>query len=66
MIDIKVRSWLNHDGYEVDGRAYRLDQIDELKEIIGDREINWIRGKNTFTGEPVSDKFMQNMKENLK
>ena len=61
MIDVIVRSWISYDGFEVNGKPYRLDQIDKLKEVIGNQKINWIRGKNTFTGKPVSDKFMQRM-----
>lgn len=61
MIDVIVRSWINYDGFEVNGKSYRLDQIDKLREVIGDQKINWIRGKNTFTGKPVSDEFMQSM-----
>lgn len=61
MVDVVVRSWLNCDGYECEGKSYKLDQIEQLKEAIAGREINWIRGKNTFTGNLVSDKFMETM-----
>ena len=64
-VDVTIRSWLNHDGYECEGRGYKMDELSELKSIIGDRPVNWCRGKNTFAGKPVSDKFMQDMKIRL-
>ena len=61
MVDIIVRSWLNFDGYECCGRSFNLSQIDELKEMVAGKVINWYKGKNTFTGELVSDDFMSDM-----
>ena len=61
MVDIIVRSWINFDGYECCGKSFNLSQIDELKEMVAGKVINWYKGKNTFTGELVSDDFMLNM-----
>lgn len=62
-VEVVIRSWLNFDGYECEGHGYKLDEIDKLKEVVGDREIVWLKGKNTFTGNIVGDKFVEQMKE---
>ncbi len=64
-VDVTIRSWLNYDGYECEGHGYKMDELSELKSVIGDRPVNWCRGKNTFAGKPVSNKFMQDMKMRL-
>lgn len=63
MVDVIVRSWLNYDGYICEGKTFKLDKIKELKELVAGREINWIKGQNTFAGKPVSDRFAKDMKE---
>lgn len=66
MITVTIRSWLNFDGFDCNGKSYRLDELDKLKEVIGNQEVNFVRGKNTFTGKPVSDKFYESMRNKLK
>ena len=61
MVDITVRSFISFDGYEFCGEAYSLGEIEKLKEKVAGRMINWHKGKNTFTGELVSDEFMLSM-----
>ena len=63
MVDVIIRSWLSYDGYECCGKTFKLDKIKELKELVAGREINWIKGQNTFAGKPVSDRFAKDMKE---
>lgn len=62
-IDVTVRSWLNYDGYELSsGKTFKLDEIDKLREEIKDYgEIHWHKGKNTFSGNIISDKFFVDM-----
>jgi len=58
---ITVRSWLNADGFECDGKCYYLDKVDKLKEYVNGEDIVWEKGKNTFSGKIISDKFFESM-----
>ena len=61
-IDVTVRSWLNYDGFECNGKTDKLDEIDKLREEIEDYGmVCWHKGKNTFTGKIISDKFFVDM-----
>lgn len=62
-VDVVVRSWLNSDGYECEGKTFLWSDHAGLRKQVAGRKINWIRGKNTFAGEPVSEKFFNRMKE---
>ena len=61
MVNVVVRSYLNFDGFECEGETYKLPEITKLKTRVAGREINWIKGKNTFTGKIISDKFFASM-----
>lgn len=58
---VTVKSWLNYDGFECDGKSYKLDQLNELAEQVAGREIVWAKGRNTFMGGTISDKFFASM-----
>lgn len=65
-MEIKVVSHLNYDGYYLNGTFYTLGDIDALVEQIDSPEnIVWVKGNNTFTGNPVGDKFFERMKEKV-
>ena len=60
-VEVIVRSWLNFDGYECEGKNFVRTEIDKLKEQVAGREIVWIKGRNTFMGGTFSDKFFASM-----
>ena len=62
---VEIKSSLNVDGYVINGRFYPWNKIDEIKEMIGDNDVTFIKGRNVFRGEPVSDIFFESMKRNL-
>lgn len=60
-VTVVVNSWLNYDGFEYEGKSYKLDQLNELERQIAGREIVWVKGRNTFMGGTISDKFFASM-----
>ena len=67
-MEIKVVSRLNYDGYEMNGKDYGIWEVDSLaRELDLDdiADIVWVKGRNTFTGKEVSDKFLARMQEHL-
>ena len=68
MKEVVIRSFLNADGYEFEGKTYILGtpQVQELRDKLRGQKVKFVSGKNTFTGEPVSDKFVARMIDCLK
>lgn len=71
---IEILSRINNDGYFTEGHYYTLSENDmnELVTLIKRKsekeqkfEIEFLKGKNTFTGNIISDKFYNDMKERL-
>lgn len=60
-VEVIVRSWLNYDGYECEGKSFVRTEVGKLKEQIAGREIVWVKGRNTFAGGTISDKFFASM-----
>ena len=66
MGQVVVRSWMSGDGYEYEGKIYPLgtESINELRELVTN-DTEFVAGRNTFTGEFVSEKFVAQMRERL-
>lgn len=65
-MEIIVVSHLNCDGYEVDGKFYYFGEADKVAERIDlDDDVVWVKGRNVFTGNLVSDRFFETMKDNV-
>ena len=62
-VDVTIMSRLNVDCFVCEGKDFIWSDTKGLKDFVGDREINWIRGKNVFTSEPVSNTYFNRMKE---
>lgn len=62
-VDVTIMSRLNVDCFVCEGKDFIWSDTKGLKEFVGDREVNWVRGRNVFTGEPVSDTYFNSMKE---
>lgn len=60
---IEIRSYLSCDAYVFEGMSYRLNEIDKLKNEVGDRDVEFIKGRNTFTGMLVDQEFFESMKK---
>lgn len=60
---IEIRSYLSCDAYVFEGMPYRLNEIDKLKNKVGDRDVEFIKGRNTFTGMLVDQEFFESMKK---
>lgn len=58
---IEIRSYISCDAYVFEGMSYGLNKINTLKDKVGNREIEFIKGKNTFTGKLVDDEFFNSM-----
>lgn len=69
-IKITVVSGIHADYYDVkeEGkptRSFGCWMQKELKEYIKDAEVEWVRGKNVFKGEPVSESLYNSMVEGV-
>lgn len=60
---IEIRSYISCDAYVFEGMPYRLNEIDKLKNAVGDRDIEFIKGRNTFMGKLVDEEFFESMKK---
>jgi len=60
-VEVIVRSWVNFDGYECEGKQFVRTEVGKLKEQVAGREVVWTKGRNTFAGRTVSDKFLARM-----
>ena len=58
---IEIRSYISCDAYVFEGSPYRLDEVDTLKDKVGNRAVEFIKGKNTFTGKLIDDEFYNSM-----
>lgn len=58
---IVIRSYLSCDAYVFEDMSYRLDEIDKLKSRVGDRDVEFVKGRNTFTGRLVDEEFFESM-----
>lgn len=69
-IKITVVSGINADYYDVrseelGNRTFGCWEKKELKAFIGDREVEWVKGRNVFRGDTVDDKFFNSMVEGV-
>ena len=62
-VEVTVFSGLNYDGYLVNGKYFICNEKDKVRAEVGDRQIIWKKGKNTFTGKTVGDTFLECMKK---
>lgn len=62
-VEVTVFSGVNYDGYKVDNEYFICNEADKVRAEIGEREIIWKKGKNSFTGKPVGDTFFEIMKK---
>ena len=60
-VEVTVRSWLSYDGYECEGKSYIRTEVKELVKQIAGREIVWVKGRNTFAGGTINDRFFASM-----
>ena len=62
---IEIVSRINADGYIINDKFYYCNEIDKIKNLIGDEPVSFVKGRNTFAGEEVSDEFFYSMIERL-
>ena len=62
-VEVTGFSGINYDGYRVDDKYFICSEKDKVKAEVGEREIIWKKGKNSFTGKPVGDTFFEIMKK---
>lgn len=60
-VKVVVRSFLSYDGYECGDRTFGCWEKKELKQYLEGKDVEWVKGLNTFTGKQVSDEFFNLM-----
>lgn len=60
-VDIGVWAGSNRDYFKLNGKAYDLANVSDLVKAVGNRKVNFVKGKNVFADKIVRDGFFKDM-----